>query len=176
MGNIVTTFVFGGAVEQACSLQKWCHNAEVLRKHLAFQKQIVVRTVVLTNRVPEVSNLCPRADVRGFDPRLTAAIARYNRGVRPIHEVTCPATPNPNPNPNPTPNPNPNPNPNQVLSLVEATFEKPCVQPLTLQLGRKEQRSTLSTPRLTPSPAAHAPLTPTRCSIEAPPLAQGDGP
>ena len=73
MGNIVTTFVFGGAVEQACSLQKWCHNAEVLRKHLAFQKQIVVRTVVLTNRVPEVSNLCPRADVRGFDPRLTAA-------------------------------------------------------------------------------------------------------
>ena len=92
MGNIVTTFVFGGAVEQACSLQKWCHNAEVLRKHLAFQKQIVVRTVVLTNRVPEVSNLCPRADVRGFDPRLTAAIARYNRGVRPIHEVTCPAT------------------------------------------------------------------------------------
>ena len=92
MGNIVTTFVFGGAVEQACSLQKWCHNAEVLRKHLAFQKQIVVRTVVLTNRVPEVSNLCPRAHVRGFDPRLTAAIARYNRGVRPIHEVTCPNT------------------------------------------------------------------------------------
>ena len=92
MGNIVTTFVFGGAVEQACSLQKWCHNAEVLRKHLAFQKQIMVRTVVLTNRVPEVSNLCPRAHVRGFDPHLTAAIARYNRGVRPIHEVTCPAT------------------------------------------------------------------------------------
>jgi hypothetical protein len=92
MGNIVTTFVFDGAVEKACSLQKWCHNAEVLRKHLAFQRKIVVRTVVLTNRVPEVSNLCPRAHVRGFDPHLTAAIARYNRGVRPIHEVTCPAT------------------------------------------------------------------------------------
>ena len=88
MGNIVTTFLFDGPVERACSLQKWCHNAEVLRKHLSFQKHVTLRTVVLTNRVQEVSNLCPRAHVRGFDPHLTAAIDRYNRGVPHVHEVT----------------------------------------------------------------------------------------
>ena len=92
MGNIVTTFLFDGPVERACSLQKWCHNAEVLRKHLSFQKHVTLRTVVLTNRVQEVSNLCPRAHVRGFDPHLTAAIDRYNRGVPHVHEVTCPMT------------------------------------------------------------------------------------
>ena len=90
MGNLVTTFVFNGAIEEACSLQKWCHNAEVLRKHMAFQRHLLLRSVVLTNRIEEVGNLCPRAHVRGFDPHLTAAIGRYQVGT--LHEVTCPNT------------------------------------------------------------------------------------
>ena len=77
MGNIVTTFVFDGEVEQACSLQKWCHNAEALQQLLALQQPLQqIRTVILTNRIDAVSNLCPRAHVRGFDPHLTAAIRR----------------------------------------------------------------------------------------------------
>ena len=76
MGNIVTTYRISNdekSTNQACGLEKWCHNANVLKK-----MNIGFYVTVLTNNAPLVKNMCPHANVQSFNEELTHAIKNFN--------------------------------------------------------------------------------------------------